>query len=81
MKRIITSISIGLICWLLFSYFLCATLWFKEVISTVLYVFLVILIGAGAISLALALSVFHDEVKKALDNIEIGKIEDINKKK
>lgn len=80
MKRIITSISIGLICWLLFSYFLCATLWFKEVISTVLYVFLVILIGAGAISLALALSVFHDEVKKALDNIEIGKIEDIKKK-
>lgn len=80
MKRIITSISIGLICWLLFSYFLCATLWFKEIISTVLYVFLVILIGAGAISLALALSVFHDEVKKALDNIEIGKIEDIKKK-
>lgn len=80
MKRIITSISIGLICWLLFSYFLCATLWFKEVISTVLYVFLVILIGAGAISLALALSVFYDEVKKALDNIEIGKIEDIKKK-
>ena len=80
MKRIITSISIGLICWLLFSYFLCATLWFKEVISTVLYVFLVVLIGAGAISLALALSVFHDEVKKALDNIEIGKIEDIKKK-
>lgn len=80
MKRIITSISIGLICWLLFSYFLCATLWFKEIISTVLYVFLVILIGAGAISLALALSVFYDEVKKALDNIEIGKIEDIKKK-
>lgn len=80
MKRIITSISIGLICWLLFSYFLCATLWFKEIISTALYIFLVILIGAGAISLALALSVFHDEVKKALDNIDVGKIEDIKKK-
>lgn len=80
MKRIITSISIGLICWLLFSYFLCATLWFKEVISTALYILLVILIGAGAISLAMALSVFHDEVKKALDNIDVGKIEDIKKK-
>lgn len=80
MKRIITSISIGLICWLLFSYFLCATLWFKEVISTALYILLVILIGAGAISLAMAVSVFHDEVKKALDNIDVGKIEDIKKK-
>lgn len=75
MKRIITSISIGLICWLLFSYFLCATLWFKEIISTALYIFLVILIGAGAISLAMAVSIFHDEVKKALDNIDVGKIE------
>lgn len=73
MKRILTSISIGLICWLLFSYFLCATLWFKEVISTALYILLVILIGAGAISLAMAVSVFHDEVKKALDNIDVGK--------
>ena len=80
MKRTIILISIGLICWLLFSYFLRATLWFKEVISTLLYVFLVILIGVGAISLTLALSGFHDEVKKALDNIEIGKIEDIKKK-
>lgn len=80
MKRIITSISIGLICWLLFSYFLCATLWFKEVISTALYILLVILIGAGAISLAMAVSVFHDEVKKALDNIDVRKIEDIKKK-
>lgn len=80
MKRILTSISIGLICWLLFSYFLCATLWFKEVISTALYILLVILIGAGAISLAMAVSVFHDEVKKALDNIDVGKIEDIKKK-
>ena len=80
MKRIITSISIGLICWLLFSYFLCATLWFKEVISTALYILLVILIGAGAISLAIAVSVFHDEVKKALDNIDVGKIENIKKK-
>lgn len=80
MKRIITSISIGLICWLLFSYFLCATLWFKEVISTALYILLVILIGAGAISLAMAVSVFHDEVKKALDNIDVGKIENIKKK-
>lgn len=80
MKRVVISISIGLICWLLFSYFLCATLWFKEVISTLLYVFLVILIGVGTISLALALSVFHDEVKKALDSIDVGKIEDIKKK-
>lgn len=80
MKRIITSISIGLICWLLFSYFLCATLWFKEVISTALYILLVILIGAGVISLAMAVSVFHDEVKKALDNIDVGKIENIKKK-
>ena len=80
MKKIIISISVGLICWLLFSYFLCATLWFKEVISTALYILSVILIGTGAISLALALSVFHDEAKKALDNIEIGKIEDIKKK-
>lgn len=80
MKRIITSISIGLICWLLFSYFLCATLWLKEIISTVLYVFLVILIGAGTISLALALSVFHEEVKKALDNIDVEKIKNIKKK-
>lgn len=80
MKRVVISISIGLICWLLFSYFLCATLWFEEVISTLLYVFLVILIGVGAISLALAVSIFHDEVKKALDNIEIGKIDDIKKK-
>lgn len=80
MKRTIISMSIGLICWLLFSYFLCATLWLKEIISTVLYVFLVILIGASAIFIALALSVFHDEVKKALDNIEIGKIEDTEKK-
>lgn len=80
MKRILTSISIGLICWLLFSYFLCATLWFKEVISTALYILLVILIGAGAISLAMAVSVFHDEVKKALDNIDVGKIENIKKK-
>lgn len=80
MKKIIISISVGLICWLLFSYFLCATLWFKGVISTALYILSVILIGTGAISLALALSVFHDEAKKALDNIEIGKIEDIKKK-
>ena len=80
MKRTITLISIGLICWLLFSYFLCATLWFKEVISTLLYVFLVILIGVGAISLALAVSIFHDEIKKALDNIDVGKIEEIKKK-
>lgn len=80
MKRIITSISIGLICWLLFSYFLCATLWFKEVISTALYILLVILIGAGAISLAMAVSVFHDEVKKMLDSIDVGKIEGIKKK-
>lgn len=80
MKKTIALVLIGLICWLLFSYFLCATLWLKEVISTALYMFLVILIGAGAISLALALSFFHDEVKKALDDIEIGKIEDIKKK-
>lgn len=80
MKRIITSISIGLICWLLFSYFLCATLWFKEIISTALYIMSVILIGTSAISFAMALSIFHDEVKKALDSIEIGKIEDIKKK-
>ncbi len=80
MKRIITSISIGLICWLLFSYFLCATLWFKEVISTALYMILVILIGTGAISLAMALSIFYDGIKKALDNIEIGKIDE-NKRK
>lgn len=80
MKRIITSISIGLICWLLFSYFLCATLWFKEIISTALYIMSVILIGTSAISFAMALSIFHDEVKKALDNIDVGKIEDIKKK-
>lgn len=79
MKKIITSISVGLICWLLFSYFLCATLWFKEVISTALYILSVTLIGAGAISFAMALSILHDGVKKALDSIEIGKIED-NKK-
>lgn len=80
MKRTIISMSIGLICWLLFSYFLCATLWLKEIISTVLYVFLVILISVGAFSIALALSIFRDKVKKALDNIEIGKIEDTKKK-
>ena len=80
MKRTIISMLIGLICWLLFSYFLCATLWLKEIISTVLYVFLVILIGVSAISLALALSFFHDEVKKALDNIETEEIEDAKKK-
>lgn len=76
MKRIITSISIGLICWLLFSYFLCATLWFKEIISTALYIMSVILIGTSAISFAMALSIFYDGIKKALDNIEIGKIDE-----
>ena len=80
MKRIITSISIGLICWLLFSYLLCATLWHKEIISTVLYMLLVILIGASAISFALALSIFYDKVKRALDNIELEKIRNIKKK-
>lgn len=80
MKRTVISMLIGLVCWLLFSYFLCATLWLKEIISTVLYVFLVILIGASAISLALALSFFHDEVKKASDNIKIEEIEDTKRK-
>lgn len=80
MKRITILMLIGLICWLLFSYFLCATLWLKEIISTVLYVFLVILIGVGSFSIALALSIFRDKVKKELDNIETGKIEDTKKK-
>ncbi len=65
MKRAIVYFAVGLICFLLFAYLLCAALWLREAISTLTYIFAIIFVGAGGICTALSAGIVYEGIKKA----------------
>lgn len=74
MKKAIICFAIGLICFLLFAYILCATLWMRENIGIITYIFSVFFVGIGGICMALSVGMVYDGIKEAEKDSELEKI-------
>ena len=70
MKKAIICFAVGLICFLLFAYLLCATLWIRGGIGIITYIVSVFFVGMGGICTALSVGIIYDWIKETGKNIE-----------